>query len=383
MIIRHIDQSQPSSSSSLLNTIHTLLLIIIIKCSIISIRAESNCTECNVDQHCPPDRPIRISPDIPCLEAKLLGNVCLHSSQCETIPNAACLATILNWMPMELVTVPTYRQWYIYSQITNVSDELSYLLNKVYGKCGCKHGYHAYNESRCHPTGADTGQQCTEMSDCLHSNSLCKSSINRCFCMDGYRYHSNKNECVPINGNNYRKFCVLSSDCQIYDPNSECNKSKCTCNGAFRYEPIRGRCESIEPCRTGNEWDPLNNRCKASRSILFNTFLLRVILFVLLNVVTYHIVRIVCCTSGRASIGSQVSIDTNENDRYEQSHSLLSLPPYESICNDVPSNETFPSADELPTYEEALRSSSDTGGNTLQMVVIGKDTQPIDHSAEV
>jgi len=207
---------------------------------------------------CPASHPIRLSSDIPCLRAKLLGEVCLHSRECTAVQNAACFATIL--FPFELLSIPTYRQWYIYNQITE-SNELNYLLNKVYGECRCKAGYRGTRPDKCVSKSRDTWRSCLNETECTLPHSICNIHQGRCLCSVDFFYDRKLDLCTEILSQ-YQQFCVISSDCQVRDPNLQCIKSRCACAVGYRFTNATNQCLPTKECEYGQVWSNSSASCE-------------------------------------------------------------------------------------------------------------------------
>lgn len=339
---------------------------------------ESNCFEngslcpeafnqsCNLSTGrctCPLEEPILLSSDIPCLKGKLLGQVCLHSLECSTVPNAACFATIL--FPLELQSVPTYRQWYIYQQITE-SGELNYLLNKVYGQCRCKAGYRAIASNRCLSKSANTKRACHNSTDCTLSRSSCNEQHGECFCGPGFVYDSEQGSCSQL-GEAYGQFCVISTDCQAIDPNLQCIKSRCACAQSLPRPANQTTCPfPPKECPPGQIWNQEASLCEERASSMLNSLLVKVVLLILLKLIICNLLRMACYSKRIAAAqqdlrgihpGSRFFESSRQNG---QSRSLLSLPPYEVIISEPIDGARQPE-DCLPTYEEALQSMASNG----------------------
>lgn len=297
---------------------------------------------------CPSCKPIHLASDIPCLQAKWLGQVCLHSKECSSVQNAACFATIL--FPVELLSVPTYRQWYVYSQITE-SEHLNYLLNKVYGQCRCKAGFRTLHETKCVSKGADTLRSCTNGTLCSITNSHCDLNLDRCLCSSGFFFDQKEKSCIEI-GHLYGQFCVTSSDCQVADPNLQCVNSSCACAQGHQLGNQTRCIAAPAACQSGQVWNQTLSLCEAESSLLLNSLLVKIVLILLLKLIICNLVRIACYS--KRGIARRDSSRMDRRTRFlqsGQSHSLLSLPPYEAIAND---HNRFSQVEHLPTYEEAL-----------------------------
>ena len=317
---------------------------------------------------CHGNKPIRLSDEIPCLRTKLLGHVCLHSMECSWIPNAACFATIL--FPVELLSVPTYRQWYIYNQITE-SNELNYLLNKVYGQCRCKSGFRAVNSQKCITKDIDTSYACHNSTDCLFlPNSNCDLYLGTCLCSRGFYYDTDQQSCLRV-GQLRGKFCVSSSDCQVLDPNLQCVKSRCVCGHGYRPDLTNktNPCIVSLNCEQTELWNQTNSSCEPQSYVIFNSLLIKILLLLLLKLIICNLIRIMCYS--KRQIAGQNIRRIHGRAFYlqngPQSHSLLSLPPYDAISNHsnnvTVSNGCTLQTEHLPTYEEALESLQNNQGH--------------------
>lgn len=349
-----------------------------------------------------PNTPILLSNEIPCLRAKLLGEVCLHSLECSMVENAACYATIL--FPLELQSLPSHRQWYIYSQITE-SGELNYLLNKVYGQCRCTSGYRAVSPQRCLPKDSlSTGQSCrselinnTEQqllslgansssdenllsTTCLTPHSHCDQKRQQCSCDSGFTFDEQLQTCHPLE-DRHGQFCVVNADCQQKsgDPNLVCSKQfRCSCSQGFIRSPNATACPLPRDCTglPGTSWNSATLSCESHSPVMFDSLLVKIVLLLLLKLIICNLVRIACYSkriaataaatdSHRGHRGSRFFESTRQV--ADQSRSLLSLPPYESICQQSDNSslslsvsashfhcEDSPSDSLPPTYEEAL-----------------------------
>ncbi len=384
------------------------------------VELNQSCNQSSGACSCPPSAPILLSAEIPCLRAKLLGQVCLHSRECASVGQAACYATIL--FPLELQSVPSHRQWYIYSQITE-SGELNYLLNKVYGQCRCRSGYRAVSPDRCVPKdGASTGRSCAAAGElqtlnssiaeqqpqqelinltsnsCL-PNSHCDQMRQQCVCDSGFVFDDRLQSCSPLQQHQQQRqldrlgqFCVVNSDCQADggDPNLQCSKSRCVCAQGFSRSTNATACPVPRDCsQPGQSWNAATLACESHSSLMFDSLLVKIVLLLLLKLIICNLVRIACYSKRIAAAadagnhGGSGSSSRHRGSRFfestrqvaDQSRSLLSLPPYESICQQSDSASSNISSsdgsglsvsashfdldsrsDSLPpTYEEALQ----------------------------
>ena len=360
---------------------------------------------------CPPDKPVRLSPEIPCQRLKALGEVCLHSSECDG-PQSACIAALL--YPVELHSIPNYRSWYIYNQITG-SDDLNYLLNKVYGQCRCRTGFRSSSNRTCLARDkAQTKFNCS-MKDfpdpctSLVQYSRCMSGV--CQCEKGRLFNSHTERCYSIAAAYHGQFCVTSVDCQSSNDTDHplhCSKGRCSCPLGFRFSSNASACVSLRRCDLGFFWNRTTARCEplSEMSLFYNSLLLKIFLLLLVNLFVLNLIRYACYA--RFFQAREVALPFRTDDELEstlrnrssrhhlhhhqrshhhhhhrsssnhsqlcragrcaQSQSLLSLPPYDLLYNpanngehrvgDEPSTPTSSTSLAPPSYDEAMRAKA-------------------------
>ena len=352
---------------------------------------------------CPSTMPVRLSPEIPCLPYKFLGDLCIHSDECGQIENSVCVATFLFSIKI-LNKTPSFKQWFFYNKIHN-DDDMNYLLNKLYGRCRCQKGFRAANRSQCIPSTFDTPVVCDNQRDCASiPNAYCNRE--RCRCPHGYYYDSSdKHRCNEII-NLYGEFCASSSDCFIQQSNMECKNSRCICSRQYSYHNETGCVRNYNICDNESTTNigvrnqkRQSNLCQQQTSPLSTINICRfVVKSFPLILIAIIISNLFCYIRTRKSSSSlshrlfrhqreiheirrrfseqeqhrrQINSNNNhhlssidQNDQRIQSCSLLSLPDYETVFSD--NNQTMPvitcqnhnqhhhPQERLPTYEEAI-----------------------------
>lgn len=306
---------------------------------------------------CSLDSPVRLSPEIPCLKYKKLGELCIHSAECGLTPHAFCIATFLFSIKV-LSKTPTYKQWFFYNKIHN-DDDMNYLLNKLYGRCRCGKGFRAIDPYKCTYAGVEAPFRCNHEADCFSINGHCDQ--NRCVCSNGSHYDTIKGHCDKML-NLYGQFCAASSDCFSQQTNMECKNSICICSRNYDYNNSTG-CIRRDICAESNVWNTSLKNCPRSTAyiVLVKSLPLVLIIIIILNVTCY--IRGRSLPSSSLSSRSLSSVNQiNHHDpsrRYtlnestnRTSYSLLSLPDYETVFNGT----AVSFEERLPSYEEAVQS---------------------------
>ena len=100
----------------------------------------------------------------------------------------------------------------------------------INNKCVCEDSAYKYsldkNEIECFLVIPEKfcldDEPCKEISEL----SLCDTTKQRCYCVDGYTYNSRENKCLPILT---KTTCVSDDDCSKIQENSVCDSSTKTC----------------------------------------------------------------------------------------------------------------------------------------------------------
>lgn len=305
---------------------------------------------------CPTGQPVQLSPQIPCLRYRNLGEVCLHNRQCSQVKNAVCVATFL--FPVEINSIPTYKQWFFYNQINDdEDDDVNFLLNKMYGRCRCKTGFRTVPGRQCVYTGRNTRVACNQTNDCrtLVPGSLCDHKSGFCRCRSG-RY-LDQGQCQPV-ANLHGQYCLANSDCLQSNSSMDCINSRCVCSTGYYFRNETG-CVQNKRCSPGHMWNNTHLICQplAIGTCTMCPLIIKLVLIILIKLAFFNIVRHLCLERSRRARTSG-----HQSRRYRhadpsrrsncQSNSLLSLPDYETILSDQ--NCVACQMDRLPTYEEAV-----------------------------
>lgn len=319
---------------------------------------------------CPSKSSVFLSPEIPCLPHKSLGDICLHTLQCNSVQNSICIATFL--FPVEITSAPTYKQWFFYNQISD-DNEMNFLLNKMFGRCRCKNEYRTSNDKECVYAGRSIpGTKCSLSIDCAHQNSFCDESISQCSCQPGFYFDTQQNLCHAVESL-HEQFCISPADCLMPNSSMDCISSQCLCSTGYHYKKGIG-CVRNKLCSRGFTWNITLHECQPL--IMMETcplcpLLIRLFLIILIKLAFFNIIRHICTERSRReshSINHQHQYPLPNMRRFNnvdyanirrsngQSSSLLSLPDYETILIDQ--NSQF-DEERLPSYEEAVLALND------------------------